>query len=134
MITAWSSGTGSAGIIGSVSWASLIALGISPRTVLRTMLIIPLIQGTTFWLILRSPQNQKPESIEKTIDIATIESNGNTIDFIQPFEVKLSGLKAKLKFIPKLINFIAPLVIVFVFEYICVSGLVNTIINIIDLS
>lgn len=126
MITAWSSGTGSAGIVASLSWAGLIALGISPRDVLRLMLIIPAIQALTFWVLLRSPQKQKLKSSVGPVDITTIESNNCGSDLVLPsLDVKLSGLKAKLKFVPKLAGFIAPLVIVFIFEYICVSGLVS---------
>lgn len=133
MISAWASGTGSAGIIGSISWAGLIALGVSPRDVLRIMLVVPLIQAFAFWVLLRSPREQtiKNQAIKqstiKQIDIAVIESNNNAVECATPstLEVKLSGLKAKLKFIPKLASFIAPLVIVFIFEYICVSGLVS---------
>lgn len=126
MITAWSSGTGSAGIVGSLSWAGLIALGISPRDVLRLMLVIPAIQALTFWFLLRSPRKQKLKSSAGPVDIVTIESNDCGSDCVLPsLDVKLSGLKAKLKFVPKLAGFIAPLVIVFIFEYICVSGLVS---------
>lgn len=123
VITAWSSGTGSAGIIGSLSWAGLIALGISPRDVMRVMLIVPAIQAVTFWFLLRSPQKQVLKIGLRNIDI---ESNDCRADGTMPtLDEKLSGLKAKLKFVPKLAGFIAPLVIVFIFEYICVSGLVS---------
>lgn len=123
VITAWSSGTGSAGIIGSLSWAGLIALGISPRDVLRTMLIVPAIQAVTFWFLLRTPQNQVPKTDVRNVDTVTIELNNYGAEYALPSQ--LSGIKAKLKFVPKLAGFITPLVIVFIFEYICVSGLVS---------
>lgn len=124
MITAWSSGTGSAGIIGSISWAGLIAIGVSQRDTLRIMLIVPVIQATTFWLILRSPREQTVEP--SVINIATIESiNCTSSNAHLSNEENLSSVKAKLKFVPKLAGFITPLVIVFIFEYICVSGLVS---------
>ncbi|XP_031627184.1 battenin-like [Contarinia nasturtii] len=122
VITAWSSGTGSAGIIGSLCWAGLIALGLSPHDVLHLMLIVPAIQAVTFWFLLRSPQKHRQKNDVKTIDITTIESSA--ADCVEPtLDIKLSGLKAKIKFVPKLVSFIAPMVIVFIFEYICVSGL-----------
>lgn len=96
------------------------------------MLIVPAIQALAFWLLLRTPQKQTNNNTIRTIDIAVIESNNNSTDCaavtLPTLEVKLSGLKAKLKFIPKLATFIAPLVIVFIFEYICVSGLVSNIV------
>lgn len=116
MITAWSSGTGSAGIIGSLCWAGLIELGLKPTDVLHLMLIVPAIQAATFWILLRSPHKNDVQ----TVNVATIESNA-----VNSVENKLRGVKAKLKFVPKLFHFIIPMVIVFIFEYICVSGLVS---------
>lgn len=110
-----------------MSWAGLIALGVSPRDVLRLMLVVPAIQAVTFWILLRSPQKPVQKSVVRNIDIATIEANDCGANGALPsFDVKLSGLKAKLKFVPTLAGFIAPLVIVFIFEYICVSGLVSS--------
>lgn len=125
VITAWSSGTGTAGPVGSLLYAGITLIGISPRDTVRIMLIVPAVQAATFWILLRSPsQPIDDNSCVKTI--AIIELNNNTSENVHPdIEVKLHGVKAKLKFIPKLAGFIAPLVIVFVFEYICVSGLVS---------
>lgn len=125
---AWSSGTGSSGIIGSTIWAALIALGFDPRDILRLMLIVPPIQAAAFWLLLRTPKTQAnniPGQSNK-VDIATIESTICQPNCVLPnVENKLSGFKAKLKCLPSLITFISPLVLVFIFEYICVSGLVR---------
>lgn len=89
------------------------------------MLIVPAIQAITFWILLRSP-SQPNDDTNCVKNIAIIELNNNTAENVLPdIEVKLNGVKAKLKFIPKLAGFIAPLVIVFIFEYICVSGLVS---------
>lgn len=126
MIAAWSSGTGSSGIIGSISWAGLIAVGVDPTATMRLMLIIPIIQAITFWILLRSPKNKDSQTNPDRVDISIIESNLCPTDCVLPnLEVKLSGLKAKLKCLPSLTTFICPLVLVFTFEYICVSGLVK---------
>lgn len=90
------------------------------------MLIVPAIQAVTFWILLRSPTSQPNDDTTGVKNIAIIEMNNNAAENVHPdTEVKLDGVKAKLKFIPKLTGFIAPLVIVFIFEYICVSGLVS---------
>lgn len=126
MIAAWSSGTGSSGIISSISWASLIALGVDPRDAMRLMLIVPIIQVFAFWILLRAPRSQIIKDKSQKIDISTIESSHCPTDCVLPnLEVKISGLKAKLKCLPSLTTFICPLVLVFIFEYICVSGLVS---------
>lgn len=90
------------------------------------MLIIPAIQAATFWILLRSPSQAIDDDSGCVKNIAVIELNNNTSENVLPdVEMNLHGVKAKLKFIPKLAGFIAPLVIVFIFEYICVSGLVS---------
>lgn len=90
------------------------------------MLIVPAVQAITFWILLRSPPEQPNDDTNRVKNIAIVELNNNTPENILPdIEEKLHGVKAKLKFIPKLAGFIAPLVIVFIFEYICVSGLVS---------
>lgn len=128
MISAWASGTGSAGVIASLSWGGPIALGISPRDVLRLMLIVPAIQAGTFWMLLRSPQMNVHKNDVNNVD--SIESNDFASDSVTPpinqaLNVELNGLKAKLRIVPKLASFITPLFIVHIFEYICVSGLVR---------
>lgn len=130
-MTAWASGTGSAGIIGSISWAGLIALGVSPRDTLRIMMIVPFIEGAAFWLLLRAPQDRTPEinreNNRKNLDISAIESNERPSECVesQTNTEKLSGFKAKLKFLPKLASYFIPLHLVFIFEYVCVSALVR---------
>lgn len=126
VISSWSSGTGAAGPVGSLLYAGLTLIGISPRDTLRIMLIVPAIQATTFWFLLRSPSQKINDADNCVKNIAIIELNNNALGNVLPdIEVKLSGVKAKLKFIPKLAGFIAPPIIVFIFEYICVSGLVS---------
>lgn len=92
------------------------------------MLVVPAIQAATFWLLLRPPTKTEVNNSAPVKNIAIIELNNNVLENVLPevIEVKLKGVKAKLKFIPKLAGFIAPLVIVFIFEYICVSGLVSS--------
>lgn len=127
VITAWSSGTGSAGPIGSLLYAGITHLGIPPRDTVRIMLFVPAIQAISFWILLQLPSEQI-DNKNCVKNIAIIELNDNApaamVNAFTDVEVKLHGVKAKLKFIPKLAGFIAPLVIVFIFEYICVSGLV----------
>ncbi len=44
-VTAWSSGTGAAGLLGSLSYAGLTGpLGIKPRTAILILLCVPVLQ------------------------------------------------------------------------------------------
>uniref|UniRef100_A0A915CMG6 Battenin n=1 Tax=Ditylenchus dipsaci TaxID=166011 RepID=A0A915CMG6_9BILA len=58
-ISAWSSGTGGAGIIGAMAYAVLTEpklAGLTPSTALLSMLIVPVVFGITYWFVLtRSP-------------------------------------------------------------------------------
>ncbi|VDN53711.1 unnamed protein product [Dracunculus medinensis] len=57
-ITAWSSGTGGAGILGSFIYALFTdehMLGFSPRDALLTMLVVPLIFSFAYWKLLILP-------------------------------------------------------------------------------
>lgn len=129
VIAAWSSGTGSSGIIGSTSWAALTAFGFDPRVALRLLLIVPPIQAAAFWLLLRShttQANNNNNNQSMKVDIATIESTICHPNCVLPnVDNNVTGLKAKLKCLPSLVTFVCPLVFVFIFEYICVSGLVR---------
>jgi len=40
-VSAWGSGTGAAGVVGSLSYAGLTAINVSPRTALLMMLVVP---------------------------------------------------------------------------------------------
>ncbi len=58
VISFWSSGTGAAGLLGSMSYALLTTIGLSPKNTLLVMLIIPFAMALTFWkLILKSDDN-----------------------------------------------------------------------------
>jgi battenin len=62
VITSWSSGTGGAGIFGSLIYAMLTdkkLFALTPRTTLLLMLIIPTIFTYTFWKLLQSPSTVK---------------------------------------------------------------------------
>ena len=45
-MTAWSSGTGAAGIFSAVAYSGLIQLGLSPKATLLVMLVVPFLQAT----------------------------------------------------------------------------------------
>lgn len=58
MVTSWASGTGAAGILGSLTFALLTdkhLIAISPQNALLFMLIVPIVFLFTFWIILESP-------------------------------------------------------------------------------
>ncbi|GMT27814.1 hypothetical protein PFISCL1PPCAC_19111, partial [Pristionchus fissidentatus] len=59
MISAWSSGTGGAGVVGSFAYAALTepSLGnLTPTNALLVMLVVPLLFAVSYWLLLKMPE------------------------------------------------------------------------------
>lgn len=136
VIKAWSSGTGGAGIFGSLSYASLIALGIPPQYTLLLFLVMPVIEATTFWLVLPSPKwkYQLPTVATMELDqnLNVKNSLGTTQYGTEPKteskhqrNVFVESLKRKMRLLPSVVTFMLPLMIVFVCEYVIISGLVK---------
>lgn len=55
VLSTWSSGTGAAGLLGSMSYALLTSIGIPPNITLLIMLVIPCIMAISYFFILVSP-------------------------------------------------------------------------------
>ena len=112
VIATWSSGTGGAGIIGALSYASLTTW-LSNEDTLLLMLIVPIIQGITFWLVLVHP----PQS--------SIPITKNGIDSQeQIIEIPRKSFKEKINLVPGLLKYMIPLGLVYLFEYFINQGLV----------
>uniref|UniRef100_A0A915C519 Battenin n=2 Tax=Parascaris univalens TaxID=6257 RepID=A0A915C519_PARUN len=59
-ISAWSSGTGGAGVIGALSYAGLTEpklANLSPKAALLVMLVVPVIFASAYWLLLSIPES-----------------------------------------------------------------------------
>lgn len=123
MIPAWSSGTGAACVLGSISYATLTTFaGMRPCDAIKLMIVIPVLEAVTFWALLRSPPEKAEEISVPEITVGAPTKYPSTAVIDENFK----GLKVKLKSMPVLLTIIAPLVIVFIFEYSCVSGLVSS--------
>lgn len=121
MISTWSSGTGGAGVLGSLSYAGLISAGVSPVTTLLIMLIIPLLEGFVFWFLLRNAD--KIDESDAKIEHEIPESNQEN-DVTDKNGLKLT-LADKFRYIPSLFPFMIPLTLVYLFEYFINQGLVS---------
>ncbi|KAH8261221.1 hypothetical protein KR044_005640 [Drosophila immigrans] len=110
VISTWSSGTGGAGVIGSLSYATLRSLDVSPRDTMLIMLIFPAIEAFAFWLLLRRPQ---------VLPVTTVESTEELISDDKP----LVGFKEKMSYVKHLFGYMLPLCLVYFFEYFINQGL-----------
>uniref|UniRef100_A0A034VKU4 Battenin n=2 Tax=Endopterygota TaxID=33392 RepID=A0A034VKU4_BACDO len=112
VVSTWSSGTGGAGVIGSLSYASLRALNVSPRDTMLIMLFFPALEAFSFWIILRKP----------TIIPLTNSALESTEELVHD-EKPLRGFKEKLIYIKTLFPYMLPLALVYFFEYLINQGL-----------
>lgn len=122
VISAWSSGTGAAGVAGSLTYAALINIGFTPKATLLLMLIVPLIQLATFSTILKEPNrfftSSSASSTTSLIDHSNLDQD------ITIAQLPLS-FKQKIQFFPKMFKYVIPLFAVYLCEYIINQGLVS---------
>ncbi|XKL69286.1 hypothetical protein PGB90_007055 [Kerria lacca] len=113
IVSAWSSGTGGAGFFGSMTYAGLLAIGISPSMTLYILLIIPLSMAISFWLILENPlKNQSQEAIERKVSSPEL-----------PTKINEESFMLKINKIPSALKYAVPLFLVYYFEYVINQGL-----------
>ena len=110
VVSTWSSGTGGAGVVGSLSYATLRSLNVSPRDTMLIMLIFPVIEAASFWLLLRRPV---------LLPVTCVDSTEELISDDKPLE----GFKQKFLYIKQLYKYMIPLCLVYFFEYFINQGL-----------
>lgn len=114
-------GTGGAGILGSFSYAALISLGLSPVNTMLLMSAIPLLEGLTFWGLLRNPnsipkQNSEPK-YRQTLD----DPENGLLN-----KGKKLSIGDKMCYMPSLMKYLVPFLLIFLFQYFINQGLVST--------
>lgn len=123
VISWWSSGTGGAGLLGSLSYLGLTQAGLSPQHTLLSMLGIPILLLASYFLLLTSPEAQDPGGEDEAetaarqplIGTETPESNpGSSWDL--SFQERWTVFKG-------LLRYITPLVLVYFAEYFINQGL-----------
>lgn len=112
VISAWSSGTGGAGVLGSFSYAALTLLGVSSETSIKIMLGIPIIEAAAFWLLLRKPASMAKKESEASFEISSEDDD------------EKFTLSDKIRYMPSLVlYYMMPLCGVYLFEYFINQGL-----------
>lgn len=127
MISTWSSGTGAAGLGGSLTYAGLIFLKFTPKQTLLMMLVVPILQAVTFFIILREPNSvnvpiSPSSSTESLINHTDIEGESITSESETPLD-----LRQKIQYSPELLKYVIPLFTVYISEYFINQGLVRSI-------
>lgn len=124
MISTWSSGTGGAGVVGATSYAGLTSLGMSPKSTLLLMLVVPGVEAIAFWVILRHPHKMSYNYNKQNADAAANANDDDDRDYGEE-GTPLVTMRDKLNFIPRLLMYSIPLTLVYLFEYFINQGLVR---------
>jgi len=115
VISAWSSGTGGAGVIGAGSYALLTLIGVSPRTAVLLMLGVPLSMVVTFFVVLDPPQ-QRPSPRRLPGDRAPLVGSYESLYPRMEMREKLATVRG-------ILHYMLPLGGVYFFEYLINQGL-----------
>lgn len=122
MIVAWASGTGAAGVTGSLSYAGLLSIGFTPKATLLLMLLVPTIQLVTFLFILKEPNTR---SAVLSASSSTTSLLDHTIDEDISITQQSLSFSQKIEFFPKILKYVLPLFAVYLCEYFINQGLVS---------
>ncbi|GBL83157.1 Battenin [Araneus ventricosus] len=127
VVSTWSSGTGGAGVIGALSYASLKEF-FDLRTTLRIMLITPVLTAVTFWILIVHPTSLKDgcqsclcSSERKPILAGDIDVSSK--DYVS--KSKSYTFAKKLSLVKPLLKYMIPLGLVYFAEYFINQGLME---------
>uniref|UniRef100_A0A336KKH1 CSON005562 protein n=1 Tax=Culicoides sonorensis TaxID=179676 RepID=A0A336KKH1_CULSO len=115
-ISTWSSGTGGAGIIGTVSYSALKQLGFASQQLMLGMISVPIFEAIIFWGLLR----------HKKVTVIQAENghNENNKDIEQHKETSSApSIIDRIKFLPKLLKYAIPLFVIYFSQYFINQGL-----------
>lgn len=120
VISTWSSGTGAAGVIGSISYTIMRKIGLSSHETLLLMILVPITELMIYALVLSRPRSLnrgEDREAEPLVPEVGEEVMGREI-----------SMREKLAFIPKLMIYFIPLMMVYFFEYFVNQGLFELVI------
>lgn len=112
VISTWSSGTGGAGIIGSLAFTLLRGFGLTNRQTLLVMICVPVFELFVLFGLLRKPKSFKIEDQYKGDNVAEE-------DDLPP----MKSMKEKIVWIKSIVHHMVPLCLVYFFEYFINQGL-----------
>jgi battenin len=134
-LPAWSSGTGAAGLIGSLGYAGLTSFGLSPRVTILIMLFIPVLMIISFILLptiaftqtyfphLDDENEKKSEVFMIKNRVLPIEDENPKLNGSNSDQSKHMSLRDKAKSIKLVLKFMIPLFIVYFSQYFINQGL-----------
>uniref|UniRef100_A0A0N5BSN5 Battenin n=1 Tax=Strongyloides papillosus TaxID=174720 RepID=A0A0N5BSN5_STREA len=136
-ISAWSSGTGAAGLVGSFAYAGLTEpnwADLSPKNACLVMQIVPIIFAIAYWIILHDLDEIHQISLFKLSTWIAKKKNtqylSDCTDFYTNNNSKYNDLtfKDKLRITIPLLKFMLPIGLVYFFEYLINQGITSLIV------
>lgn len=119
VISTWSSGTGAAGVIGSISYSIMRKIGLSSSQTLFLMILVPIIEFIVYLKILSKPNTTY--RLEERETEPLVNNNDNE----QLNEIINTSMEENIRYVPKLMVYFIPLTCVYFFEYFVNQGLVR---------
>lgn len=122
VVSAWSSGTGGAGLFGALSYLGLTQIGLSPQHTLLSMIVVPIIMLGSYFLLLVPPSRHPPRPVltgahttahEPLLGVAADNKS-------QHYEL---SLPEKGQVVRDLLKYLSPLAVVYFAEYFINQGL-----------
>lgn len=123
VVSTWSSGTGAAGVFGAVTFAVLTSAGLTPRTSVLIMLVVPLIMSVSFWVILTHPVRTKCRSPCMKYGSISEEEEESMLPSSRPSPPLTFSQKMNL--LPSLMKYMIPVFMVYLAEYVINQGLLE---------
>lgn len=126
VISTWSSGTGAAGVIGSISYALMRKIGLSSYQTLLLMIFVPIIEILIYAVVLSKPRSVNRLEVDREAE-PLIPDQSSQDEGYEEEETEIT-LRQKLAYIPKLMIYFIPLMFVYFFEYFVNQGLFELVI------
>ncbi|CAF2099614.1 unnamed protein product [Rotaria magnacalcarata] len=126
-VSAWSSGTGAAGLLGALSFAALTGpLKVKPRTAILILLFIPVLQVFSYIMVGASQAAAKHLEYQQISDATTTDADTDN-DTEEKITVNktttVTKFMSKLQLVKPLLKYMIPLSLVYFAEYLINQGL-----------
>lgn len=122
-LTGWGSGTGAAGIGGSLGYAGLTSAGLTPRTTILIMTFIPILMIISYILLPSYKNRTKYENLDESAIISNDEIKDASFESNELDIIKSNRPKLSMEVLRPLLKYMIPLFLVYFSEYFINQGL-----------
>ncbi|CAF4987243.1 unnamed protein product [Rotaria sp. Silwood1] len=127
-VSAWSSGTGAAGLFGALSYTGLTSLlKLSPRTAILILLFIPVLLVVSYIMVGASQAVARHRQYQQMSEQTTtdVDTDSNADEKIIHVNATLQDFRSRRKLVKPLLKYMIPLTIVYFTEYLINQGLLT---------